>query len=126
MRTVANAFSDVKRLVARFRETSPVPTPWRVIAREHYPGIPEARMAAWLCAIYKHEREPHANDIRRALGMAEYAPALVCAIHGIVHVSKRCPAERKPRAPRRQYKKLAALALTLAGLWASGHILVRR
>lgn len=105
MRTVASTFSDVRRLVAGFRHENPKPTPWRVIAREHYYGIAEARMGAALCAIYKHGREPHSNDIRRALGMAEYVSVAVCPLHGIVH-EKRCPgAEPKPRKPTKSVRR---------------------
>ena len=107
-------FIEVRTEIARLRESG---LTWRAMAREHYPGIAEARMAVNLCAIYKHGREPHPNDIRRALGMAEYAPALVCAIHGVVHVSRRCPADNsKPRPKRRNWR---GLALVLAGVVAN-------
>ena len=74
-------------------------------------------MAVNLCAIYKHGREPHPNDIRHVLGLSELAPAPVCPRHGVVHVSRRCPADNsKPRPKRRNWR---GLCLTLAGLVAN-------
>lgn len=58
---------------------------WRSIA-EFFPGVP----AATLCAIAKHNRDPKSPNIRRALGLAAYANAEVCPVHGVVHQG-RCP-----------------------------------
>jgi len=70
-------------------------------------------MAAALCALYKHGREPHVNDIRHELGMAEYVSVMVCPLHGVIH-EKRCPgANPKPRPKRRDWR---GLALTLTGI----------
>ena len=35
--------------------------------------------------------EPKRADIRRQLGLPELAPAPVCPVHGVVHISRSCP-----------------------------------
>ena len=58
--------------------------------------------------------EPKRNDLRHALGLPVTAPAPVCPRHGVVHVSRRCPADNsKPRQKRRNWR---GMALVLAGL----------
>lgn len=43
--------------------------------------------------------EPKKIIIRHHLGLPALAPAPVCPIHGVVHVSRRCPQPGKPRLP---------------------------
>ena len=58
---------------------------WRKIAaRKEYKGIPPGT----LCTYAKTGKLPH--KWRRRLGLADYALAEVCPIHGVVHV-RRCP-----------------------------------
>lgn len=58
---------------------------WRAIADlDEYKGIPPGT----LCTYAKTGKLPH--KWRRQLGLADYALAEVCPIHGVVHV-RRCP-----------------------------------
>ena len=60
------------------------------------------------------------NKLLHALGLPmRTAPAPVCPRHGVVHVSRRCPADPgKPRPKRRDWR---GLALTLAGVLVNQH-----
>lgn len=49
--------------------------------------------------ILNSDYEPKDSAIRQRLGLPIFAPAAVCAKHGIVHVTRRCPSD-KPRASR--------------------------
>src|SRR3989304_3984446 len=89
-------FVELRAEITRLRESG---LTWRAMARSPFSDIPVPRMAACLCAIYKHGREPHQADIRAALGLPITVPIAVCPRHGVVHV-KRCPgAAPKPRKP---------------------------
>ena len=60
--------------------------------------------AGTACRIAKGDYEPKRSDIRASLGLPVYAPAQVCAIHGVVHTLKRCPSD-KPRTVRAKKPK---------------------
>ena len=95
-------FSEVRRDVARLRESG---LTWRAMATSPLSHISVTRMAACLCAIYKHGREPKAADIRAALGLPVTMPVAVCPRHGVVH-EKRCPgAEPRPRKPTKNARR---------------------
>ena len=47
-----------------------------------------------------HGRDPHKPAILRRLGLPVTVPVAVCPRHGVVHISRRCPADNpKPRHP---------------------------
>jgi len=113
-------FPEVRRNVAHLRESG---LTWRAMATSPLSCIKVPRMAACLCAIYKHGREPKAADIRAALGLPVTVAVAVCGKCGQPPLSKhhRCPgaehgsAGSPPRKPRRNWK---GLALVLAGVLA--------
>lgn len=68
---------------------------WREIASmEDYEGISHATLSA-----IARGRDPKSPAIRCKLGLPALAPAPVCPVHGVVHVSRRCPVARKPPQP---------------------------
>ena len=75
-------FIELRAEITRLRESG---STWRAMARSPFSDIPVPRMAACLCAIYKHGREPHQADIRAALGLPVTVAVAVCPLHGIVH-----------------------------------------
>lgn len=81
---------------------------WEAVARENGVSIGTAVRVS-------HGYEPKTPSIRAVLGLPITAPALVCAIHGVVHVSSRCPSKRKTMK-RKDWK---GLSLTLAGILAN-------
>lgn len=72
---------------------------WRAVG-EHF-GIP----AGTACSVAKG-RDPKPAYVRKALSLPLYKPAPACANCGDVHVSRRCPAKRKPNdKPRRIWQR---------------------
>jgi hypothetical protein len=60
-------------------------------------------------------QEPRDAAIRGLLGLPAMAPAPVCPVHGVVHVTRRCPVERaRAKAKRRDWKRFG---LFMSGLW---------
>ena len=91
---------------------------WRALAWEFNGKVSISTLRRIVDDGYKPKRP----ETLRALHLPLTGEGRVCPIHHIVH-DRLCSAERKPRATRHNWK---SIALTLAGLWASGHIQVRR
>lgn len=68
---------------------------WRKVAEKHGVTKPMAYRVA-----KEDGYEPKDSRIRLALGLPELKLAPVCPIHGVVHVSRRCP------GPKRKYRDL--------------------
>lgn len=112
MKGHAKTLSEVRREIAVERETiinGKLKT-WRKVG-EAFPGVPPAT----LCAIYKHGREPVKSWVRESLGLPAHITIRVvpCPKHGVVHVTKRCPCQRKPGTKPRQWKRLATWAASM-------------
>ena len=67
---------------------------WQIAQIPEFAGV----TAGTLCAIAKG-RDPKSPHIRELLRLPVYAPAIVCKVHGVVHVGK-CPGHKDPRKNR--------------------------
>lgn len=107
------SLSEVRAKIGAARENGGNTVPWRTVAKD-FPGVP----AATLCAIYKHNRDPHKAETRAALGLPELGLGRICPVHHrVCDVQHKPPSPDAPKRPRRQWKRIA---LTIAGLWAGG------
>ena len=73
-----------------------LPYSWRDVARELYPNENENRMGALLYKIANHPEYQPGRQICEQLRLVYMVSVPVCPDCGIAHVSKRCPARRKP------------------------------
>lgn len=113
--TPQNAFSGIAELRQFLLENIADKT-WRNMADKEFHNLVSAGTLNRIAR--DKDYEPKRPDIRRALGLPCFAPAPVCPKCGVVHTTKRCTANRKPRPRAYRYvnypvvylRDLAALA----------------